>query len=313
MLIRLRGHGQHLVGWGFGGVGAGIAMSGVVVLVIRASATWRAAWWATAALAALLTLCSWTLRPGPEQARAARGTAELPRTRPWFTALFVSYSLEGVGYIIAGTFLVAAINQNSPGWVGESAWVLVGLAAVPASAFWAGLGRYRSRPALLSVALVLQAIGIALPAVVNGIAAALVSALLFGATFLGVGSLALGIGAHLQFPRAVALLTTGYSVGQMAGPLVATPLLRNGYQPALVVGAWIVLAAALAAAVLRIRFPHRVGSMLEPSAQRHAPRGADGTVDELAAFREGGRRAHSRRVGDKRADRAVAGRCLGRP
>jgi hypothetical protein len=40
-------------------------------------------------------------------------------------------------------------------------------------------------------------------------AAALVSAVLFGATFLGVGSLALALGAHLQFPRAVALLTTG--------------------------------------------------------------------------------------------------------
>ncbi|MFD5329787.1 YbfB/YjiJ family MFS transporter, partial [Streptomyces sp. NPDC127092] len=82
------------------------------------------------------------------------------------------------------------------------------------------------------VALLIQAVGIALPAVVAGVGPALISAFLFGATFLGVGSLALGIGAHLQFPRAVALLTTGYSVGQILGPLAVTPLLHDGYHQA---------------------------------------------------------------------------------
>ena len=56
------------------------------------------------------------------------------------------YTLEGVGYIVAGTFLVAAIEQSSPGWIGSGAWVLVGLAAVPSSALWAWLGRRWSRP-----------------------------------------------------------------------------------------------------------------------------------------------------------------------
>ncbi len=80
---------------------------------------------------------------------------------------------------------------------------------------------------LLLVALLIQAVGIALPAVIDNVGPALISAVLFGATFLGIGSIALGIGAHLQFPRAVALLTTGYSVGQILGPLVATPLLHH--------------------------------------------------------------------------------------
>ena len=83
------------------------------------------------------------------------------------------------------------------------------------------------------------------------------SAVLFGGTFLGVASIALAHGAHLRFPRAVASLTTGYGVGQIAGPLVVTPLVRDGYHVALLVGAAIVLAAALAAAVLRIRFSAR--------------------------------------------------------
>jgi MFS family permease len=271
MLTRLRRDSQHLVGWGFGGVGAGIALSGLTVLVIRATSTWRTAWWASAALALALTIGARSL--GAEDATAPtlmQEQGDLPRTHRWFSALFLSYSLEGIGYIIAGTFLVAAINENSPGWVGSSAWVLVGLAAVPASAMWARLGQHWSRPTLLFIALIVQAAGIALPSLVGGAVPALISAVLFGATFLGVGSIVLALGAHLQFPRAVALLTTGYSVGQILGPVIATPLLHNGYHVALLVGAAIVLAAALAAAGLRIRFPHRVGAMVEPS-RPHGP------------------------------------------
>lgn len=194
-------------------------------------------------------------RPRPNPARQQESH---PRTHRWFGALFVSYTLEGVGYIVAGTFLVAAIGQGSPGWVGSGAWVLVGLAAVPSSALWARLGRRRSLPALLLAALVVQAVGIALPALVGGVAAALVSAVLFGATFLGVSTLALATGAGLRFPRSVALLTAGYSVGQVLGPLLVAPLLHDGYRPALLLAALVVLTAASAAAVLRIGFPHHM-------------------------------------------------------
>jgi hypothetical protein len=103
-------------------------------------------------------------------ASAAAAGPGVPRSHRWFAALLASYTLEGVGYIIAGTFLVAAIEQGTPDWSGTGAWVLVGLAALPAPAVWAWLGRRWSRPGLLLAALVSQAAGIALPA---GIAAAL--------------------------------------------------------------------------------------------------------------------------------------------
>jgi MFS family permease len=266
MLNRLRHHAQHLIGWGFGGVGAGIALSGAVVLIVRTTGTWRTAWLASAALAVVLTAVAWPLRPEPAGAPTALQLhGDLPRTHRWFGALFTSYFLEGIGYIIAGTFLVAAINEHSPAWVGSSAWVLVGLAAFPASAIWASLGHRWTRPTLLLAALMIQAVGIALPALVTGVAAALVSAVLFGATFLGIAGLVLALGAHLQYPRAVALLTAGYGIGQILGPVIVTPLLHNGYRVALLVGAAIVLAAAVAAAALRAGFPNRVGTMVEPS------------------------------------------------
>lgn len=270
LLSHLRDHPAHLPGWAFGGVGAGIALSGLLVLVLRTVGTWQTAWWASAALAVPLTLAAWGLRPEPALPRAVTPTPgavpQAPRTHRWFGALFVSYTLEGVGYIIAGTFLVAAIDQTSPGWLGSGAWVLVGLAAIPSAALWAGLGRRWTRPDLLLAALAVQAVGIALPALVGGVAAALLSAVLFGSTFIGVSTLVLGTGAHLRFPRAVALLTAGYSVGQILGPLVATPLLRHGYHQALLLAAAVVLAAALTAFLLRAGFPHTMPEPHEPRA-----------------------------------------------
>jgi Uncharacterised MFS-type transporter YbfB len=268
MLTRLRAHAQHLVGWGFGGVGAGIALSGAVVLALRATPDWRTAWVSCAALAFILMVFAWPLRPGqPGAPSALQRHGDVPSTHRWFAALLTSYSLEGVGYIIAGTFLVAAIGESSPGWVGSGAWVLVGLAALPGPALWARLGRRWRRPTLLLAALLIQAAGIALPALAPGAGPALLSAVLFGGTFLGIASLAMALGAHLHYPRAVAVLTTGYSTGQILGPLVVTPLLQHGFRTALLVSAAVVLAAAAAAAALRTGFPPRVGAMIEPSHQ----------------------------------------------
>lgn len=269
LITALRTHGDHLIGWGFGGVGAGIALSGALVLALRNAGTWRQAWWLVAALSLVLAIPAWRLptdaamsakqpspspRPSPSTTATATATATTTATarpRDGFAALLASYFLEGVGYIIAGTFLVVAIDQSAPDWVGTSAWVLVGLAAVPSAALWAGLSHRWSRPSLLTAALVVQAVGIVLPALIGGVGPALISAALFGGTFLGIATLALAIGAQIGTPRAVAVLTAAYSVGQIAGPLLVTPLLHTGYRQALIAGAAVVALAAVAAGLLR--------------------------------------------------------------
>ncbi|MDT7784571.1 MAG: hypothetical protein QOF58_2990 [Pseudonocardiales bacterium] len=228
-------------GWGLSGVGVGIALSGLIVL---AHAEWRFAWWVAAALSALLTVTAWSLQPkNPKpQPTASR--------RKGFGALFTAYTLEGVGYIIAGTFLVAAIS----GPLGSAAWILVGVSA----ALSVTIKARNLLPAVLAV----QAVGIALPALFGSTAAALIAVVLFGGTFLTIAAASFKIGADLGFPRAAAVLTTGYSAGQIIGPLIATPLLHHGYQHALLLAAAVVALAALTALALPSR--RRTGTRTPP-------------------------------------------------
>lgn len=260
LLAALRGHGDHVIGWALGGVGGGIALSGGLILAQHG--TWQQAWWLMAALCLVLLVPAWFLPTDTAAPSAAAPDNDHDRTGPrWFSALLAAYTLEGVGYIIAGTFLVAAIDQGSPAWVGTSAWVLVGLAALPSSALWGWLSHIWSRPTLLVAATSVQVVGMALPAVRGGVGTALVSAVLFGATFLGIGTIVLAAGAHLRTPRAVAILTTGYSAGQILGPILVTPLLHNGYRQALLIAAALAALAAAAAGLLRYRFPHHLGPL----------------------------------------------------
>lgn len=260
MMDQLRHDSPHLAGWGFSGIGIGIAGSGFLVFVLPAAADWRSAWWAVGALAAILAGAAWAGRHGPVAEPAADDvpvTRRRHRAGRWFAALFLCYTLEGVGYIVAGTFLVAAIEQSSPGWLGKGAWVVVGLAAAPSAALWAWLSGRFSHPDLLAAALLLQAAGITLSAVASGPVAALVGAILFGVTFIGISTIALAAGAHLNGPRAVALLTAGYSAGQIAGPLLVAPLIRHGFHTVLLVGAAVVACGAVVAVMLRIDYPNR--------------------------------------------------------
>jgi predicted MFS family arabinose efflux permease len=247
-------------GWVFGGIGAGIALSGVLVLALESVGTWSTAWWACAGLAAVLGAVAWILpvgtAPGPVPAPASRtGSGTPARGRPGarrsFVALVISYLLEGAGYIIAGTFLVAAIRATSPGWIGSSAWVIVGLAALPSSALYARLASSFPPATVLRTALLVQAAGMLLPVVFSGSAVALLSGIVFGGTFLGIVSLGMGTGARMGVPRSGAILTIAFSIGQILGPLAAAPLLGGGYAPALVLGAVIVTLAAAPTLLIR--------------------------------------------------------------
>ena len=129
--------------------------------------------------------------------------------------------------------------------------MLVGLAALPSAVLYARLARSSPPATVLRTALLVQAVGMLLPAVFTGSGAALLAGVIFGGTFLGIVSLGMGTGARMGIPRSGAILTIAFSLGQILGPLAAAPLIHHGYAPALVLGAVIVMLAAVPTLLIR--------------------------------------------------------------
>jgi MFS family permease len=235
---------RRAAGIAFGGIGAGIALSGILGIVAGTAVSWQLLWLGSAVLTALLLAPALRLEVRP----ATRTVAAAARSVRAWRLLQGTYFLEGLGYIVIGTFLVAALQSPGHRSLGTAMWVVVGVAATPATLLWDRVARRWSPEIALVVALALQCVSAVLPAVSTGPAPAGISAALFGATFTGITMLAIEVGGELTGPGAAATLTAGYGLGQMLGPLAVTPVLGSGYGTAFVIAA-IILAVATAGAV----------------------------------------------------------------
>ncbi|MGW0172444.1 YbfB/YjiJ family MFS transporter [Rhodococcus sp. NPDC003322] len=243
---RVRADGDG-VGWVFGGVGGGIVVSALAVLALGEDADWRVAWLVSAVLAAVLAVAAWTL-PGEsrEAAREAPAKFAASGTGRGFAWLTAAYFCEGLGYIVSATFLVAAVAATgSEHWLGSAVWVAVGVAVVPSCVLWMRLARRHSAASMMTAALVIQAAAVAVSAAIGAAAVQMVAALCFGGTMIAIVMLALGEGARLAGPRAAAILTSVYGLGQVLGPLAVAPLLDGGYGRALAVAAAVLAVGAL--------------------------------------------------------------------
>jgi predicted MFS family arabinose efflux permease len=250
-----------LVGFFFSGVGLGIASSGAVILLVQRFAggqAWRAEWLGAALLAVLLVTPSLRWLPQETLGAAAQPrSAGAPRAISLpMLLLAVAYFLGGVGYIVAGTFIVAIVSAV-PGLeeLGAGAWILVGLAALPSTPLWTRVAARIGRMTSLGLAYLLMALSLLLPGLIASPAAAVVSTLLFGATFIAFGALAVAEAQALSPPqqaaRTIALLTVIFGLGQVAGPLLAASLAGPGgdFRFSLVVAGLVVFGAALIALI----------------------------------------------------------------
>ena len=246
-----RGYG-HWLGSLYGGVGLGIALSGLMVPPLDAIGGWATAWYGAGLLAAILAAVGVWL--GRRRALIEPITIDETRSKATLAnihLLAVGYFFEGLGYIVTATFLVAIIALT-PGLehFAPYSWVAVGLAAVPTTLLWPWLGRrFGNRRALLA-AYALQATGILVSIGAQSILAVLFSAVSFGGTFLGIVALTLTEG-NLRMPgdgrRAAAVLTASFGVGQVLGPICAGVLadLRQGFTVPLLLASLCVALAGL--------------------------------------------------------------------
>jgi MFS family permease len=249
----------HWVGVLYGGIGVGIALSGIMVPQLDRIGGWGGSWIGMGLLAALCAAAGITL--GRQRNLIQAVTLDTsPKTGSLHSIwpLAVAYFFEGLGYIVSATFIVAIIAMT-PGLAAFSpySWVATGLAALPSTVLWPQLGRRIGTKRTLLCAFILQAAGIYVSIDADTIGAVLFSAIAFGGTFLGIVALTLAEGnrrAPHDSRRATAILTVCFSLGQILGPVLAGILadMRAGFALPLLLAT-----ACIAIGTLFIIFDHR--------------------------------------------------------
>lgn len=229
-------------GIAFGGVGIGIVLMGTFGLVLGGELSWQQMWIGTAALSVLLAAGPWLLPVEAESApvrRSAPGAVTLDEPIRWiWRLLLTAYFLEGLGYIIIGTFIVAAVGPGTG--LSAVAWIVAGLAAIPATFLYHRIAQRVPISKVLVAAYALQTVGALLPVAVPETWAYVVCAALYGGTFLGIAMMSTSQGRRLPVARSAAALTALYSIGQVLGPLVVTPVLGRSYTAAFAIAAVVI-------------------------------------------------------------------------
>lgn len=211
----------------FSGIGLGIASAAAAVTLMNHWLDWREQWYALTALGCLLMVPALRWLPPPDRSAVTNTGQKMEDAPPSavFMRLFTAaYFCAGIGYVVSATFIVAIVD-HIPGRAGDGGLVflVIGLAAAPSCIVWDFVARRIGKLNALIAASVLQIFGIMLPVLADGLAAALLGALLFGGTVMGMVSLVLTMAGQYYPTRPAKMMgrmTLSYGAAQIIGPAI---------------------------------------------------------------------------------------------
>lgn len=165
--------------------------------------------------------------------------------------LIMAYFTEGVGMVVQATFLPDIINslEGLEGY-GSFTWTIVGLAGIPSCIIWMRLAHKYGSINIIMIAMLIQVVGILIPALTSNIYLNIIGGILYGGTFIGLVALFMSLGGKLAGSNPVILmgaLTTAYGIGQVGAPLYSVAMIEHfgNYTNALFLTAAIVFAGVV--------------------------------------------------------------------
>ncbi|NHB91499.1 YbfB/YjiJ family MFS transporter [Photorhabdus cinerea] len=226
----------------FAGPGVGIFISGILAVGIQAWQLNAAEAWILYGILALI-LSVYISRHFPRRGELHRSQTEVKKLilTPAIKRLIWSYSLAGFGYILPATFLSQMASERFSGSLfAQFVWPIFGAAAVIGIGFAILTRHMLTTQIRLAITLWIQAVGILMSEIVPGIGGLALGSLLVGGGFMCVVQMGFQYGRELapEHSRYMAgLLTTGYAIGQLVGPMLSavSTAITGKLEPALYV------------------------------------------------------------------------------
>lgn len=209
----------------FSGAGLSIITTSLLVeVMLTMSANWQQQWLALAVMGAIAAIPAWLWMPPPcADGQGGVIAKDNPPGKTFTSMMMLVYFCAGYGYVVSSTFIVDIV-EGVEGLQGQGgfAFLLVGLAATPAALIWDRIARRIGYLKALLAAYILQAVGIVLPVINDTLAVVIISALLFGGTFIACVSLVLTMAGNF-YPsnpaKFMGTMTLAYGAAQIIAPV----------------------------------------------------------------------------------------------
>jgi MFS family permease len=258
----IRHHHRSELGIHFAGVGLGIMFAAIVVeAMLRLSLGWADQWLWFGVLGALLAIPAWRWLPRPNITPVTHGgqaMVDQPPGARFMWLMMAAYFCAGYGYVISATFIVTIVEREPAlAGMGQLVFLMVGLAAAPAVMVWDLIARRMGYLGALLLAYLIQVVGIVMPTFSDSLTMVLLSAVLYGGTFIGCVSLVLTMAGRLYPTKPAKLMgkmTLSYGLAQIVAPALTGMLAeQNGdYTLGLWLAGGFVLLGALLVMILKV-------------------------------------------------------------
>jgi MFS family permease len=232
----------------FSGIGFSIVISELISQTILRNDTWTDAWFTLSVFAFVISFYVIYILSFDKIVK--KDAMKHPLSKSIFSTyvifLILAYFTEGVGFVVQATFLPDIINslEGLEGY-GNLGWLIVGVAGIPSSILWMRWAHTYGSINVIIIAMILQIIGILIPAFSTNLLLNMISGAIYGSTFIGLVALFLNLGGQLAGKNPVVLMgamTAAYGIGQVGAPLYSVALIEHfgNYDTTLYLTAFIV-------------------------------------------------------------------------